>query len=366
MQHLLLFKVLLVHLIGHGALALRLFIIRRAGIPPPVGIVVSAVRPRIAKAQTSVTEAAIAKPAVTKAGTTKSIVQEGAIRNATIRKTAVRKTAICECALREGWSVTEAAPCAGARMYATGAVAATESPASAKTAATMTAAVLSPQGQRQKKCECRDRHSAAHNRIIRLSVDRGLWYPPLQTCEGMAYPLRRRSLREINNADHWQSYFFFFGLVCFADDFRAGFFAGFAAGLKGLGAAFAGLDFSGTFGCGFGGGGAGAETGAAAATEPFAFFPGFGPGFAAADAAGASAAALAARPRLGAGGGGGGGGANGFKNFNVSVRERSFPSNKSMNTSCASLGYSGSCGVISNSVISGNGIFCCTRRHLVR
>ena len=83
-------------------------------------------------------------------------------------------------------------------------------------------------------------------------------------------------------------------------------------------------------------------------------------------AAGASAAALAARPRLGAGGGGGGGGANGFKNFSVSVRERSLPSSNSMNTSCASFGYSGNCGVISNSVISGNGIFCCTCRHLVR
>src|SRR5229473_2446512 len=79
-----------------------------------------------------------------------------------------------------------------------------------------------------------------------------------------------------------------------------------------------------------------------------------------------AAAAFAARPRLGGGGGGGGGGANGFRNFNVSVRERSLPSSKSMNTSRAILGYSRNCGVISNSVISGRGIFCCTWRHLVK
>ena len=37
------------------------------------------------------------------------------------------------------------------------------------------------------------------------------------------------------------------------------------------------------------------------------------------------------------------------------MRERSFPSSNSMKTSCASFGYSGNCGVISNSVISGKG-----------
>jgi len=41
------------------------------------------------------------------------------------------------------------------------------------------------------------------------------------------------------------------------------------------------------------------------------------------------------------GGGGRGGGANGFKNFKVSVCERSLPSSSSMNTSRAILGYSG-------------------------
>ena len=58
--------------------------------------------------------------------------------------------------------------------------------------------------------------------------------------------------------------------------------------------------------------------------------------------AGAIAAVLAARPRRGAGGGGGGGGAKGFRNFSISVRERSLPSSSNMKTSCASLGYSGS------------------------
>src|SRR5229473_5995363 len=79
-----------------------------------------------------------------------------------------------------------------------------------------------------------------------------------------------------------------------------------------------------------------------------------------------AAAAFAARPRLGGGGGGGGGGANGFRNLKVSVRERSLPSSKSMNTSRAIFGYSCNCGVISSSVISGRGIFCCTWRHLVK
>src|SRR4029077_10715603 len=83
-------------------------------------------------------------------------------------------------------------------------------------------------------------------------------------------------------------------------------------------------------------------------------------------AAGAAAAPFGPRPRLGGGGGGGGGGANGVKNFRVSVRERSLPSSNSMNTSRAIFGYSGSAGVISNSVISGSGIFCWTWRHFVR
>src|SRR5262249_20693879 len=88
----------------------------------------------------------------------------------------------------------------------------------------------------------------------------------------------------------------------------------------------------------------------------------------AAVAAAAAAAAFAPLPRFagGGGGGGGGGGASGFRNFRVSVRERSLPSSKSRNTSCAIFGYSGSCGVMCSSVISGSGIFCCTWRHLVK
>lgn len=110
----------------------------------------------------------------------------------------------------------------------------------------------------------------------------------------------------------------------------ADFFAGFAAGFDDLGAGLAGLDFSGAFASAFAGGGAAATTGTAVL---FPFFPAFGPGFTLEAPAELSAAAFAARPRLGAGGGGGGGGANGFRNFKVSVRERSFPSSNSMNTS---------------------------------
>ena len=162
-------------------------------------------------------------------------------------------------------------------------------------------------------------------------------------------------------------YLFFFGFVCLDEDFGAGFFADLATGFDGLGAAFADFGFSGALACTFAGAAAaGGAAGVAAATDPFAFFAAFGPSFVATAVAGASAAALAARPRLGAGGGGGGGGANGFRNFSVSVRERSFPSSNSMKTSCASLGYSGNCDVMSSSVISGNGSFCCTWRHLVR
>jgi hypothetical protein len=129
-------------------------------------------------------------------------------------------------------------------------------------------------------------------------------------------------------------YLFFFPLTGFDEDLCATFSAGVAARFVCLGTDLFGLDFSGVFGCG------GATVTAAGddRTATFPFFPAFGPGFAGAPAAGASAEALAARPRLGAGGGGGGGGANGFRNFSVSVRERSFPSSRSMKTSCASFG----------------------------
>src|SRR5262249_35729039 len=105
----------------------------------------------------------------------------------------------------------------------------------------------------------------------------------------------------------------------------------------------------------------------AALPFPFPFPEGAGLAVAAAAAA-AAAAAFAPRPRLagGGGGGGGGGGANGFRNFSVSVRDRSFPSNRSKNTSYAIFGNSGIAGVMCNSVISGNGIFCCTCRHFVK
>jgi hypothetical protein len=102
-------------------------------------------------------------------------------------------------------------------------------------------------------------------------------------------------------------------------------------------------------------------------TPPFLFtLPAALSGVAGAEAP--AAAALAPRPRLagGGGGGGGGGGASGLRYLSVSVRERSFPSNRSMNTSFAIFGYSGSCGVICSSVISGDGTFCCTCRHLVK
>jgi len=85
----------------------------------------------------------------------------------------------------------------------------------------------------------------------------------------------------------------------------------------------------------------GAGAGAAPATVAFPLrFPTGLAGAVGVKAAAAAAAALAPRPRLagGGGGGGGGGGARGFKNLRISVRERSFPSNSNMNTSCAILG----------------------------
>src|SRR5581483_657552 len=110
-----------------------------------------------------------------------------------------------------------------------------------------------------------------------------------------------------------------------------------------------------------GGGGTACKVGGGAAALPL-FLP-----VGAAAGCAPAAAAFAARPRLGGGGGGGGGGgASGFKNLSVSVRERNLPSSNNMKTSCAILGYSGSCGVMYSSVISGNGIFCCTCRHLVK
>src|SRR5216684_955260 len=150
----------------------------------------------------------------------------------------------------------------------------------------------------------------------------------------------------------------FFGGAFFGAAFAAGLAASFGAWCSVLA----------VFGFPFASGLAAADSESAdvAAAAVFAFplpTSGFLPGTA---GRGAAAAALAARPRRGGGGGGGGGGANGFRNFRVSVRERSLPSSSSMNTSRAILGYSGSCGVISSSVISGSGILCCTCRHLVR
>src|SRR6201993_4498456 len=152
------------------------------------------------------------------------------------------------------------------------------------------------------------------------------------------------------------------------------FFAGVAlcATGVGLGAGFGATAF---LGLGLGGGvvvfplasGFAAGDGGAAATGAAAPFPFFFP-VSAAGMPAAAAAAFAALPRFAGGGGGrgGGGGANGFRNFRVSVRERSLPSSKRRNTSWAIFGYSGSWGVMCNSVISGSGIFCCTWRHLVK
>src|SRR5208282_4249584 len=111
-------------------------------------------------------------------------------------------------------------------------------------------------------------------------------------------------------------------------------------------------------------------TGAGGAAATAAAFPFTLPGLplAAPGGAAAAAAAFAPRPRLVGGGGGGGGGgvASGFRYFSVSVRERSLPSSSSMNTSFAIFAYVGISGVICSSVISGNGIFCFTCRHLVK
>src|SRR5213078_4597796 len=93
-----------------------------------------------------------------------------------------------------------------------------------------------------------------------------------------------------------------------------------------------------------------AGTGATGTAAPLPFFFAVVGGTATGAAA---AAAFAPRPRRGGGGGGGGGGASGFRNLRISVRERSLPSSNSMNTSSAIFGYSGNCGVISSSVISG-------------
>src|SRR5215472_16450346 len=142
--------------------------------------------------------------------------------------------------------------------------------------------------------------------------------------------------------------------------FAAAFFAG-GAFLGG------GAGFAAGVGCGFAvalPAGTAAALAAAGAGSPLPFFfP--GPGCWAACAA-AWAAAFAPRPRFGVGGGGGGGGANGFRKFKRSVRERSLPSSNNRKTSSAIFAYSGSWGVMSSSVISGKGIFCCTSRHLVK
>src|SRR5258708_1338108 len=159
--------------------------------------------------------------------------------------------------------------------------------------------------------------------------------------------------------------FGFLGAVFFAGRLATGLDWCFA----GVGAAFGGIALDSIRACVFpfsAGFCAATGAGAAAAAAAFALpFPA-SPCFPATAGAGAPAAALGPRPRLGGGGGGGGGGANGFRNLKVSVRERSLPSSNNMNTSRAILGYSGNCGVISSSVISGRGIRLWTWRLLVR
>src|SRR5258706_1183093 len=166
------------------------------------------------------------------------------------------------------------------------------------------------------------------------------------------------------------AFVFFFGAAFFAGCFGAGLAGGFldlGAALTGFALA-AGFDLTSDFAL-TSGLATRAATAAGCCTATDAAFPlplatsPFLPGTA---AGGTAAAAFGPRPRLGGGGGGGGGGANGFRNFQVSVGERSLPSRSRMHTSRAIFGYSGSDGVISNSVISGSGIRCCTCRHLVR
>lgn len=124
----------------------------------------------------------------------------------------------------------------------------------------------------------------------------------------------------------------------FGDDFLGGAF------LVTLAAAGAGT----AFGTGFCGTLAGSARlrGTAGTVAPVTPFPFFFPPACVVWAGASAAAAFAPRPRFGGGGGGGGGGASGFRNFKISVRERSFPSNRSMNTSSAIFGYSGNCGVM--------------------
>src|SRR5271155_5325423 len=213
----------------------------------------------------------------------------------------------------------------------------------------------------QQEHERRDLKRSMHTLIICSTwpVQPRNWY------------LARRELGQYPDRPCPESVYRFLAFA-FAFGLAAGFFAFSGCLAAGLATCLTGFPLASTgaglaLGLAFAGGAAtaAATIGGAAALFPlpFATSP-FLPGAAATGTA--AAAGFGPRPRRGGGGGGGGGGANGFRNFKVSVRERSFPSSSSINTSRAIFGYSGSAGVISNSVISGNGMRCCTCRHLVR
>ena len=146
-QHLLLFETLLIHLVGSGAIAFVVFVVGRAGIPPPGRIVIAAVRPRIAKAATGETEAVIAESIGAEAGAAKSVLVKLPMRGAALReRRTVRKSA------RGNWTGAHATNMAATGVTAaeTTAVATAKARVSAEAAAVsatgVTSAVLRPQG----------------------------------------------------------------------------------------------------------------------------------------------------------------------------------------------------------------------------
>jgi len=147
-QHLLLFETLLIHLVGSGAIAFVVFVVGRAGIPPPGRIVIAAVRPRIAKAATVETEAVIAESIGAEAGAAKSVLVKLPMRGAALRekRRTVRKSA------RGNWTGAHATNMAATGVTAaeTTAVATAKARVSTETTAVsatgVTSAVLRPQG----------------------------------------------------------------------------------------------------------------------------------------------------------------------------------------------------------------------------
>jgi len=168
-QHPLLVEALRVHIVRDGAIPLVVVVIGRTGIPPPVGIVVSAIRIRIKDAATATEAKAVVSEAEgANALTTEAIVQKRPAREARTRGTNVSETTRTA---GTGPHAAEGVAAAEARMApesatVTSADATVSGEATAMSPACMAGSVLRPQGYREEESAGREGHQATHTTTV--------------------------------------------------------------------------------------------------------------------------------------------------------------------------------------------------------